>query len=101
MCSTSVIPVVISLVQARKPVFLKKGKGKVFEYEDLEQSRIQRDAKDKAAAEKGKRTCSRKRKAATQDVQEDRPLHVRKDKVDRRSEDLEPVQWKAPVAKMY
>lgn len=88
------------IVRARKSVYLKKGEGKVFEYEDLEQSRIERDAKDKAAAERGKGTRGRKRKSATQ-AQQDEPSSVRKGKMPRTSEDPEPVPWRAPVAKMY
>jgi hypothetical protein len=89
------------IVRARKPVYLKKGEGKVFDYEDLEQSRIERDAKDKAVAEKGKGTRGRKRKTVTQDEQEEEPSLLRKGKFIRTSEDQESVPRRAPVAKMY
>lgn len=91
-------------IRAQKSVYLKKGEGKVFEYEDLEESRIQRNAKEKAAAEKGRGTRGRKRKAAISEDYESGPLLVRKSIAARRtlrSEDQEPVPWRAPEAQMY
>ncbi|KAJ4377104.1 hypothetical protein N0V86_006545 [Didymella sp. IMI 355093] len=82
-------------IRAQKSVYLKEGEGKVFEYEDLEESRMQRNAKEKAAAEKGRGTHGRKRKASRSEDQENGPLPVRKDKVIRknlRSKDQDFIQ---------
>jgi hypothetical protein len=91
-------------IRAQKSVYLKNGEGKVFEYEDLEESRIQRNAKEKAAAKKCTGTHGRKRKATIPEDQEKGPLPVRKGKAARRtlrSENQEPIPWMAPEAQMY
>jgi hypothetical protein len=79
------------------------GKAKVMSYEDLEEARAKRAAKEKATASKGKR--GRKRKTTAPEAGSPEP----KAKVARMSEAPEPEAlvahmtetWRAPVARMY
>jgi len=73
------------------------GKAKVMSYEDLEEARWKRAAKEKATAGKGKR--GRKRKSPAPEPEPEA-------KVARMSEVPEPAKapvapWRAPVARMY
>ena len=81
-------------------------------YEDLEEARAKRAAKEKATASKGKGKRSRKRKSPAPEADADANLPeveegllVPKDKVARMSEvesaNAQEVPWRAPVAKMY
>jgi hypothetical protein len=83
--------------RATRSVVLGKGKAKVMSYEDLEEARAKRAAKDKATAEKGKAKHVRKRKGAEQElcVPEPEPFT----QLTRMSE--VPELWRAPVARMY
>lgn len=91
------------------------GKAKVMSYEDLEEARAKRAAKEKATAAKGKGKRGRKRKnpapeaeaeaeAETNSLEEEVGSSLPKNKVARMSE-VEPAKalfpWRAPVAKMY
>jgi hypothetical protein len=69
------------------------GKAKVMSFEDLEEARVKRAAKDKATADKGKRKRGRKRKNPVPEVGvlEPEPEVI--------GEAAEP--WRAPVARMY
>ncbi|KAF2177378.1 hypothetical protein K469DRAFT_603436, partial [Zopfia rhizophila CBS 207.26] len=78
------------------------GKAKVMSYEDLEEARAKRAAKEKAAAGKGKGKRGRKRKSPAPEADSPEP----KAKVARMSEVPEPAKapvapWRAPVARMY
>jgi hypothetical protein len=73
--------------RSTRPIVL--GKAKVMSYEDLEEARAKRAAKDKASASKGKR--GRKSKNAEPETEAPRTSAS--------VSELEP--WKAPVAKMY
>ena len=71
-------------------------------YEDLEEARAKRAAKEKAAADKDKGKHGRKRK----DPEPEMGLLVPKDKMIRLSEVPEPTKvsampWRAPVARMH
>ena len=75
------------------------GKAKVMSYEDLEEARAKRAAKEKATAGKGKRGCKRKSPASEPEPEPEA-------KVARMSEVPEPAKalvapWRAPVARMY
>jgi septum formation inhibitor MinC len=77
------------------------GNAKVMSYEDLEEARAKRAAKEKATAGKGKR--GRKRKSP---APEPEPEPEPEAKVARMSEVPEPAKapvapWRAPVARMY
>ncbi len=88
------------------------GKAKVMSYEDLEEARAKRAAKEKATTGKGKRNSKRTSPTPEPEpeVQAGSPKvvtdsSVPKDKVARMSE-LEPAKtlgapWRAPVARMY
>lgn len=88
----------------RSTKFVVLGKGKITSYEDLEEARAKRAAKDTAKT-KGKGTCDRKRKSTTSEAD----ALESKVKVARTSKSLEPERdpatWAsneqvAPVAKM-
>jgi hypothetical protein len=89
------------LCRARNSVILKKGEGRVFEFEHREEARLDRDARDKATAEKSKGKRGRKRKAPIQDETEDRPSPASKAKVSKSIQNQEGVSWRAPVATMW
>jgi hypothetical protein len=80
------------------------GKAKVMSYQDLEEARAKREAKDKATATMGKR--GRKRKTlATEEAEAGAGPSVLENRT-RLSSEVEPandreVLWRAPVAKMY
>ena len=81
------------------------GKAKVMSYEDLEEARAKRNAKEKAIASKGKRGRKRKNPAPETEAEVEVGSSVPKDKVARISE-VEPekdalMPWRVPVAKMY
>lgn len=88
------------LCRARKSVILRKGEGRVFEFEDLEEARLERDARDKAAMEKSKGKRGRKRKAPVQDETED-GLSALNPKVLKRNTSQGGGSWRAPEAKMW
>jgi hypothetical protein len=71
------------------------GKAKVMSYEDLEEARAKRAAKEKAVAERGKAKRGRKREAAQKDLVELEPIT----QAARMGEVAGP--WRAPVARMY
>lgn len=71
------------------------GKAKVMSYEDLEEARAKRTAKEKAVAERGKAKRGRKREAAQKDLGELEPIT----QAAMMSEVAGP--WRAPVARMY
>ncbi|KAF5852433.1 hypothetical protein GGP41_007835 [Bipolaris sorokiniana] len=71
------------------------GKAKVMSYEDLEEARAKRAAKEKVVAERGKAKRGRKREVAQPDSYELEPTI----QVARMSEVVGP--WRAPVARMY
>lgn len=84
------------------------GKAKVMSYEDLEEARMKRAAKEKASAGKGKGKGGRKRKSPTTEaeVESSSPdieasASEPKKKVARLSEVQERTPWRAPVARMY
>ena len=91
------------------------GKAKVLSYEDLEEARAKRAAKEKAIVDKGKgkEKRGRKRKSPAPEADSSEPeagSSVPKKKVarmsERMSEVLEPAKtpitpWRAPVARMY
>jgi hypothetical protein len=109
-----------------KSVVLGKGKGKVMSYEDIEEARATRIAKD---AMKGKRKCGRKRKStalgaeagpevahATKEVitgkrkcgwkrksavQEADEPEPEPELEEAQTVEEAPVPWRAPVARMY
>lgn len=64
------------------------GKAKVMSYEDLEEARAKRAAKEKATADKGNAKCGRKRKRPS--PEEDSSVLTEA-----------PGPWRAPVARMY
>ncbi|KAL2036423.1 hypothetical protein N7G274_010863, partial [Stereocaulon virgatum] len=72
------------------------GKAKVMCYEDLEQARAKRAAKEKATVDQGKGKRGRKRKSL---------MPEEGSSVSMDNEVLEPMKapasWKAPVARMY
>ena len=72
------------------------GKVKVMSYDDLEEARAKRAAKEKATADKGRGKRGRKRKS---------PASEEVSSVSTDNEVLEPVKasapWRAPVARMY
>ena len=72
------------------------GKAKVMSYEDLEEARAKRTAKEKATADKGREISRRKRKSSA-------PANG--SFVLTNNEVLEPMEapmpWRAPVARMY
>ena len=70
------------------------GKAKVMSYEDLEEARAKRAAKEKTSLGEGKR--GRKRKSAEPELG---VPELETDGVTRMSEIPEP--WRAPVARMY
>jgi hypothetical protein len=74
---------------------LGKGKAKVVSYEDLEEARATRAAKEKAIAERGKAKRGRKREVAKQELCVLEPVT----QVARMSEVAGPRR--APVARMY
>ncbi|KAF1978792.1 hypothetical protein BU23DRAFT_563689 [Bimuria novae-zelandiae CBS 107.79] len=88
------------------------GKAKVMSYEDLEEARAKRAAKDKATAAKGKGKCGRLRKnpapgtaADTVPLEEEVVDSSAPKNKEARLSDVEPARplfpWRAPVAKMY
>ena len=81
--------------RATPSVVLGKGKAKVMSYEDLEEARATRAAKEKAIAERGKAKRGRKREVAKQELCVPEPVT----QVARMSEVAGP--WRAPVARMY
>ena len=68
----------------------------MISYEDLEEARAKRTAKEKATADKGKGKRERKRKS---------PIPEEGSSVPTDNEVLEPVKapapWRAPVARIY
>ena len=80
--------------RATRSVVLGKGKAKVMSYEDLEEARAKRAAKEKAVAERGKATRGRKLEVTQQELGIE-PIT----QVARMSEVAGP--WRAPVARMY
>jgi hypothetical protein len=78
--------------RSTKSVVLGKGKGKVMSYEDIEEARATRIAKD---AMKGKGKRGRKRKSAVQEADEPEPEQEVAQTIDA------PEPWRAPVACMY
>ena len=75
-------------------------------YEDLEEARVKRTAKEKAIAGKGKRGRKRKNSGLEVEVEGSPPQaeacpSVPKIKIARTSEVLEPAPWRAQVARMY
>jgi hypothetical protein len=83
--------------KSTKPVVLGKGQGKVMSYEDLEEARATRAAKDAAKeARKGKGKRGRKRKSAA--LEADEPETEAADPEVAREA---PGPWRAPVACMY
>jgi hypothetical protein len=81
--------------RATPSVVLGKGKAKVMSYEDLEEARAKRAARDIATAERGKAKRGRKRKSAEQEL----CAPELDTEVTQKSEIPEP--WRAPVAQMY
>jgi hypothetical protein len=81
--------------RATPSIVLGKGKAKVMSYEDLEEARAKRAAKDKAIAERGKAKRSHKREVTKQELRVLEPVT----QVERTSEAAGP--WRAPVARMY
>ena len=83
------------------------GNAKVMSYEDLEEARAKRAAKEKATAGKGKRGCKRKSPASEPEPElEPEPGPEPEAKVARMSEVLEPAKalvapWRVLVARMY
>ena len=82
------------------------GKAKVMSYEDLNEARAKRSAKEKATAGKGKRSRKRKSPASEAGVLEPKTKVVRMSEAEparalvaQMSEVPEP--WRAPVARMY
>jgi hypothetical protein len=91
-------------------------KAKVISYEDLDIARAAQTVKDKAAAEKGKGKCGRKRKVPAREAEGDIEDEVKgrahalevgssvcasKDKRAKQTSVQEPEPWRAPVALMY
>lgn len=117
--------------KSTKPIVLGKGQGKVMSYEDLEEARATRAAKDAAKeASKGKGKRGRKRKnaaleedgpeavaeaepevtPAVKEVRTDKSKSSRKrksavqegDELEQVAQAIEaPMPWRAPVARMY
>ena len=85
------------------------GKAKVISFEDIEEARAKRAAKEKATAGKGKGKRGRMRKSPAPEAglpEAEAGSSVPKDKVARMSEVLELAKapaatWRAPVARMY
>ena len=75
------------------------GKAKVMSYEDLEEARAKRDAKERAAATKGKRGRKRKVEAAAVEAEADVTAPILN--VTQSGEPSQSTPWKAPVARMY
>lgn len=75
------------------------GKAKVMSYEDLEEARAKRAAKEKAATAKGKR--GRKRKGEAAAVEAEAGVPVPMENVTHSGEISQPTPWRAPVARMY
>jgi hypothetical protein len=78
--------------RSTKSVVLGKGKAKAMSYEDIEEARATRAAKD---AMKGKGKRSRKRKSTTLDADEPETEQEVAQTID------VPEPWRAPVARMY
>lgn len=68
-------------------------------YEDLEDARAKRTAKEKAAMAKGKRGRKRKGEAAAVEAEAGVPVPI--ENVTHSSEISQSTPWRAPVAKMY
>ena len=75
------------------------GKAKVMSYEDLEEARAKRAAKDRATAVKGKRGRKRKVEAAAVEAEADVTAPILN--VTQSGEPSQSTPWKAPVARMY
>lgn len=75
------------------------GKPKVMSYEDLEEARAKRAAKEKAAMAKGKR--GRKRKGEAAAVEAEAGVPVPMENVMQSGEISQSTPWRAPVARMY
>ena len=80
--------------RSTKSVVLGKGEGKVMSFEDIEEVRAKRAAKEVI---KGRGKRRRKRKSAA--LEADEPEREPEPKLLRTIEAPEP--WKAPVARMY
>jgi hypothetical protein len=74
------------------------GKAKVMSFEDLEEAKVRRAEKDKAAAQKGQRGRKRKEPASEAPPPSNKAVQTGEMIA---SGDSPATSWKIPVAKMY